>query len=206
MIIAIDGTSGSGKGAIASQLAKILDYNYLNTGLLYRKIAYLLKKNGLVYSSNIAITHFLKNIVIANEKIDENILQSEEIGQLTSIIATNGYIRSIMTDIQRNLVIKNNKIIPTIVDGRDAGSVVFKDDATHKFFISTYLHTRAIRRFKQFNCKISYQRIYNSLLKRDIRDKNRKIAPLVLTKNTIVINNNRTLDFTINNILFIING
>ncbi|MCS7244799.1 MAG: (d)CMP kinase [candidate division WOR-3 bacterium] len=191
MIIAIDGPAGSGKSSIAKKLSEILNIKYVETGALYRAIAYYIIQNKMQNYNNF---EFLKNLKIEQkfinktartflngEDITDNI-KDEKVGNLASEISKFKQVRDFLIDIQRELS-KDG----AIVEGRDIGTVVLKD-ADYKFYITAKLEERAMRRYKQLNkSNVSYEDILEILKNRDISDLNREISPLRPSRDAFII-------------------
>jgi len=187
MIITFDGTSGSGKGTIASSVAKSLNFAYLDTGKLYRAFAYLVLSQDLLKS-------FEDNAKSIAEQIDPELLNlgslySEEVAAIASKIAKLSNVRSSLIDMQRSFV-KNNKNV--VLDGRDTGSVICPN-ADYKFYIDAKIQVRAERRLAQLKEKGISEKgladILSDLQQRDLNDKNRKIAPLIVPYGAVEIDN-----------------
>ncbi len=225
MIITIDGPVASGKTTIGFLLSIKLSeiyqkkFYFLDTGLIYRKYAYLLlinnKSNKNPQFKKFNIKHF-QELIISNITLEEfekkiNYLFTEEIAIYTSKIATKKRIRDYLTSIQIKLV--NNK--DAIIVGRDSGSIVFRN-ANFKFFLYASNYIRALRRYYQYKQnnplilkKISFNDILNKIIERDNQDKSRKYAPLPdinnLPNDFILINtDNLTITQTIEKIIHII--
>ena len=174
IIIAFDGTSASGKGTLAKLLANKLNYYHLNSGMIFRKIAYLyLNKNPLNFST---LNHIYGAFNFS--KIDNLEMFSETVSNTASKIALIEKVREFAV-FQQRLIASNKDAI--VVDGRDIGTVVFPN-AAFKFFFDANIEVRAQRRFNQLqkNGKgITLSQVLNNLRQRDIRDKNRPIGPLI---------------------------
>ena len=143
MLVAIDGTSGSGESTIAKLVAARLDFSLLNTGLLYRMIAKYCIDYKINTENEIDVIKIAN--VIAYNTIHEN-LHTEIISEVVPIIVKHEKVRSIVRNWQKEIE-KDKKYI---VEGRDIGSVVFPN-ANIKFFINATLEERAQRRFNQIN-------------------------------------------------------
>ena len=197
--IAIDGLAGSGKGSLALGISKKFNFSYFDTGILYRELAYLsLDEFGEDFTKEnvIKIAKIYKSNVI-----EEKNLRSSEVGKNASIIGAIPEVREILKKIQRSFKEKSPDHKGIVVDGRDIGTVIFPN-ADVKFFISASIEERAKRRlndFSQGNEKISYNQVIKQLQKRDQRDKERSVAPLVAAKDahlidTTKINKEETLE------------
>ena len=193
--IAIDGTAASGKGTLARRLAKKYGFIHLDTGLLYRKVAYeLITKNKSTskdleyYSSEIA-----KNLNFLELKKED--LRSEETAKLASLIATNTKLREILNLKQKEFVeISRKKFYGCVLDGRDIGTKILPN-ADFKFFIDASIEVRAKRRLLEKNISFLHENdekcMLQSLIKqmndRDKLDRNRSISPLAPAKDAYVI-------------------
>jgi len=175
MIIAIDGPSASGKGTLAKKLAEHYQLAYLDTGLLYRKVAYDVLDAGEDPSNIDAALKAARNLDIS--QIEEHLLRTNRIAEAASIVAANPTVRTAILDFQRNFA-KNPK--GAILDGRDIGSFVCPD-ADIKLYVSASAKVRAKRRFLELfatGYKGSLEEIFKDIEARDARDRNRKTAPL----------------------------
>ena len=183
--MAVDGLSASGKGTIGKIISKYLKFQYLDTGLLYRAVAYKFLTSKSIISSDKAV-FFAKNIEL--EDLDNPELRFESCGNLASKLAEVDRIRQELVLFQRNFP---HKKIGAVLDGRDIGSVIFPY-AKIKFFVIADLAVRAQRRkeqYKKMGQKYSMKDITNKLVQRDERDKNRKVSPLICMPDAIVYDN-----------------
>jgi len=199
LIISVDGPSGSGKERIAKYIAKKYNFYHLDSGLLYRRLTYLLIKKKINYKSKNELIFFLDSIKELSLK-RHKILRKEIISKKTSIIATFPTVRKFINN-QQKLIVK--KILKSrkgcVIDGRDIGSKVFKN-AKIKLFIEVAPEIRAKRRHKQLieqGEKSIYSRILKDINLRDKNDKNRKASPLIMPKKAIIINNSYSFGNTI---------
>lgn len=183
-VIAIDGPSGSGKGTLALKLADHFGFAYLDTGVLYRTIAY--QKMTLSEISSLTI----HDVIESAQKIPSDTLRSNSVSTESSEIAKNASVRKIMMQLQRDFIASpGDQYDGSVLDGRDIGTVV-APDAFCKLFITASLDVRAMRRFasiKQNNASITYEEIYDSMQKRDLNDQARSIAPLQCCDDYIVV-------------------
>jgi len=194
-IITLDGPSGVGKTTIGKKLASDLNLDFISSGMLYRAIAAHFIKIGVSTINEINITS--KNPVICvidGETYQEDELYSSEINEKSSEIAQLLEIRNIVYNILRFLFTTSSDGL--VVEGRDMGSVVFQD-ADLKIYLDASEATRSERRLAQSGSKESIEDIRT----RDSRDINRKISPLVVPDNALVINNE---DMTIEEIINLI--
>ena len=177
-VVAIDGPAGSGKGTLARMIASHFSFVYLDTGLLYRTVAFL----------NAPLTELkdIRKLLDITAKLTEEQLRSPENSARASDIAKNPEVRDIMTHLQRDFIqLYNEKGV--VLDGRDIGTVVVPD-ACCKLFVTADLKERAKRRFADLkNENTTFDEVYNNMKLRDAQDKSRKIAPLTCDKTYIVI-------------------
>jgi len=186
-IVAIDGAAGTGKGTIAKGISKEFNFSYFDTGIIYRGLALkTISKYGKDFIKKDAISE--ANIFDINS-VNEREIRNPLIDKYSSIIASIPEVRNIVVNIQRNFSKKSKGYKGIVVDGRDIGTVIFPN-ANLKLFISASLEERAKRRFSDFldkNEKISYNEVIKQLQKRDQRDKERSVAPLVAAKDAHLI-------------------
>ena len=197
--VAIDGLAGSGKGTLAIALADKFNLAYFDTGLLYRGLAYIaLDEFGEDFTKTNVI-NIAKSFRINTLK--ESNLRSPILGRYASEIGAIPEVRKILIKIQREFKEKAPSNKGIVVDGRDIGTVIFPN-ANVKLFISASLEERARRRLRDFltnDENISYDEVIKQLQKRDQRDKERSVAPLVAAKDahlidTTNINKEETLE------------
>ncbi len=210
--IAIDGPSGSGKSTISRCLARELNFLNIDTGALYRAIAYFFLTNKIDYTDESNVKKYLdkininiknKNynqIILLNNEDITNKIRSNDISMVSSYISAMPPVRNYLLELQRNLA-KNNNVI---MDGRDIGTVVLPN-ADIKFFLTASPKVRAKRRYTQLSRKnenISYKEILNTLNKRDFNDSNRETAPLKPAFDAMIFDNSeQTLHNTISMLL-----
>ncbi|MAV62864.1 MAG: (d)CMP kinase [Alphaproteobacteria bacterium] len=197
--VAIDGLAGSGKGTLALALADKFNLAYFDTGLLYRGLAYIaLDEFGEDFTKTNVI-NIAKSFRVNTLK--ESNLRSPILGKYASEIGAIPEVRKILIKIQREFKEKSPSNKGIVVDGRDIGTVIFPN-ANVKLFISASLEERARRRLRDFltnDENISYDEVIKQLQKRDQRDKERSVAPLVAAKDahlidTTNINKEETLE------------
>ena len=172
-VIAIDGTAGSGKGTLAKNLSRKLNFDHLDTGLLYRIYAFeSIKEGRKELPTKINFNKWFTNA----DKLES--LRSEEISKLASEISQSTEIRKSLVNFQRNFANNPPKGKGSIIDGRDIGTVIIPS-AEVKFFIDANVEIRASRRNQQL--KLSSSDLSNTIAnirKRDIQDSERDISPL----------------------------
>lgn len=194
LVIAIDGPAASGKGTLGKSLADKLKLKYLDTGKLYRLIAFQLIEKGLSTEKK-DIDSILQELEkgVSTDLINEN-LSSHKIGQMASIIAEMPEVRDHLLSVQRNFIKHSN--FKVVLDGRDIGTVIYPE-ANLKFYITADIEVRAKRRYNQLSSQgyqISYEEVLQSLYKRDQRDSTRKLAPLNVAKDAILIDSSDILE------------
>lgn len=194
-IVTLDGPSGSGKGTVGRLLAHVLNFNYLDSGLLYRAVAILVIEKGIALSDVSNIEEIARNMNLEfsseNNKIFldgidvSNSIRTEEISIVSSKVAQLKSVRAILHEIQRGYL-KGNGLI---ADGRDMGTVIFPD-ADLKIFITASPAARAYRRHKELLGRgesVSLRDLERSIASRDRSDSERKISPLVPAVDAIII-------------------
>ena len=204
--IAIDGTAGSGKGTISKRLAEKLNFYHLDTGAIYRTIAYCAKVNNVDINNEHAVSEMLKccdicinldngkQINMLNGEDVKNNIRTPEIDVASSVVSVYDDVRKFATRIQHALAKKHN----IIIEGRDIGTVVLPN-ADYKFFITAKPEVRAQRRLIQHGLNSGeYQKILQDIIERDERDMTRKISPLKRAEDAILIDNsNQTIEETV---------
>ena len=205
IIISIDGPAGSGKGRIARYVSKKWNFQHIDSGILYRRIANLIYKKKLDPLDKKNITKLINNIKELSYRKHKN-LRLEKISRIASIIAEFKYLRDFVNKQQKKIVKRINKKNGFVIDGRDIGSVVFKN-ANVKLYIDVDIHIRAKRRHKQLidmGEKSIYRKILKDIKLRDKKDKTRINSPLVIPKGAFIIDNSSTFHSTQNQIIKII--
>ncbi len=175
MIIAIDGPSASGKGTLAKKLAEHYQLAYLDTGLLYRKVAFDVIEAGEDPANIEAAEKAALGLDMSN--VEESRLRTPQIAEAASIVAAEPRVRAAILQFQRNFA-KNPR--GAVLDGRDIGSFVCPD-ADIKLFVSASAQVRAKRRFLELvaaGYTGSLEDVLDDIEARDARDRNRQTAPL----------------------------
>lgn len=208
-VIAIDGPSASGKGSVAELVAEQLGFHYLDSGAIYRIVAYASQQNQIAWSDAEAIAKLAAqlhiefshgNILLNGNDITTEV-RSEEMGRGASEVAVHPAVRHALLDLQKQF-----RQLPGLVgDGRDMASVVFPD-AILKIFLTADVEIRAQRRYQQLcnrGLNANYETILQDLQARDLRDSQRSAAPLKQMPDALLLDtSNRTIqqavDFVLN--------
>ena len=201
MIIAIDGPAGSGKSTVARLIAKRLNFKYIETGLMYRAVAWKAQQSGIDPQDEEKIAEVARTIAIEFQPGPERqkvmvdgqdltpVLQTETIGRLAAIVAANKAVREVMVAQQQKMG-QNGKVV---MDGRDIGTVVFPD-AEKKFFMVADQKERAHRRHQEIKAdqpEIKFEKILEQLQQRDFEDENREVSPLIPAADSIRLDTTR---------------
>ena len=194
-VVTIDGPSGVGKGTISEYLSDKLAWNYLNSGALYRAIAWVVKNDSIRLSDITTLENASKNIhfTIQENKLHieyenkeiSSLIYNEEVAKVASKVSSVPKVRESILSIQRSF----KKEPGLIAEGRDMGSVIFPE-AQVKIFLTASIETRAQRRFKQLKDRkfnVSLPALIKDLDARDKRDKSRESSPLVIPEGAFVI-------------------
>ena len=206
-IITVDGPAGSGKEKISRYIARKYKLCHLDSGILYRRLAYELAEKNIKTFEIDKIKKVLKNIKKLSFRKNQ-VLRKEHIGKTASEIAKLDFVRFFINSQQRLATQTPNKKNGFVIDGRDIGSVVFKR-AFLKLYVDVDVNIRAKRRYKQLidnGEKSIYLKILKDIKLRDKTDKTRKNSPLVVPKGAIIINNSHSFKKTIAQIRNIIEG
>ena len=196
--IAIDGPAGAGKSTIAKALAKELGYHYVDTGAIYRTVAYFLDLWGVSPKDIDGVTRYIDELTI-NIEYDEDGLQhmimngmdvtgeirTQDISQKASLVSAHAIVRDMLLAMQRDVAKQYN----VIMDGRDIGTVVLPK-ADVKIFLTASAEVRAKRRTDELiskGQKANYQQILKEIQQRDYQDTHREVAPLKMSRDSITV-------------------
>ncbi|MBO5953391.1 MAG: (d)CMP kinase [Oscillospiraceae bacterium] len=196
--IAIDGPAGAGKSTIARALAKELGYYYVDTGAIYRTVAYFLDLLGISPKDVDGVERYLDELTIQIE-YDEtgkqhmlmngmdvtDDIRTPDISQKASLVSAHAMVRHMLLDMQRAVAKKHN----VIMDGRDIGTVVLPK-ATVKIFLTASAEVRAKRRMDEFAAKgqkVAFEQVLKDIQQRDHQDSTRPIAPLKQAKDAVLL-------------------
>jgi len=193
MIIAIDGTAASGKGTLGRTLAMTLGLDYLDTGILYRAVGLLVTRKNLDIDNAsatelAAVAETLEIGADFNTEFGAEI-RSAEVAEAASKLAALPEIRRALLEKQRHFAYQPPGGKGAVLDGRDIGSVVLPD-ADAKFYVDAAADIRATRRHLELVANgetLEYSEVLADLIKRDCRDKNRTVAPLIAAQDAFFI-------------------
>ena len=186
--VAIDSPAAAGAGTQAKLISKHFNLFYLDTGKIYRLIAYIKLSQPKKYNHALIKKKMIK---LSIKDLQDKKLLSDEVGTMASIISKDKKIRKLVHAFQiKSAYYPPKKYNGSCLDGRDITYKIIPD-ADFKFFITANINTRALRRYKELkgsSRKISFNDILKSIKKRDKSDYNRKISPLMKTQDSILIN------------------
>ena len=187
-VIAIDGPTASGKGTVAALVARALGFHYLDSGALYRLVAFSSEKRGVnlgnaldlgILASNMAISFSDGKVFLEGGDVSDAI-RTENMGVRASKLAVYPEVRQSLVALQRSF----RKAPGLVADGRDMASVIFPD-AQLKVFLTASVAARADRRYKQLIAKgnsVKIENLLQDLQERDVRDSKRGSAPLLVAQ------------------------
>ena len=194
--VAIDGPAGAGKSTIARRLAKELGYYYVDTGAIYRTVAYFFDLWGVSPKDIDGITRYIDELTVGIEYDEDGVqhmimngmdvtedIRTQEISQKASIVSAHAIVRDMLLDMQRDVAKKHN----VIMDGRDIGTVVLPK-ATVKIFLTASPEVRAKRRCDELNAKgqkANFQQVLKDIQQRDYQDTHREVAPLKMSRDSV---------------------
>jgi len=196
--IAIDGPAGAGKSTIAKALAKELGYHYVDTGAIYRTVAYFLDLLGISPKDADGVARYIDELTV-NIEYDENgrqhmimngmdvtdEIRTQDISQKASLVSAHKVVRDMLLDMQRDVAKQHN----VIMDGRDIGTVVLPK-ANIKIFLTADAEIRAKRRYEELLAKgqkVNLPQILKEVQQRDYQDTHREVAPLKMCKDSIKV-------------------
>jgi len=194
--IAIDGPAGAGKSTIAKRLAKELGYYYVDTGAIYRTVAYFFDLWGVSPKDVDGVERYIDELTICiayDEEGNQHMImngmdvtgdiRTQEISQKASLVSAHEVVRDVLLDMQRDVAKRHN----VIMDGRDIGTVVLPK-ADVKIFLTADPEVRAKRRCEELQAKgqkAVYETVLKEIIQRDYQDTHRAIAPLKMARDSI---------------------
>ena len=196
-IIAIDGPSAAGKECLATAVSKKFNIIYIDTGAMYRSVAYYFIQNDVYIENDMEVTKALDNIKISfkwdgkrlytylNDEDVTSKIRTEDVGLMASKVSAIKTVRYRMVELQRKLGEEQS----VVLDGRDVGSVVFPN-ADIKIFLTADIEVRARRRYEQLTQsgqEVSFEEVLENMRKRDYDDIHKPISPLVQTDDAVLI-------------------
>lgn len=196
--IAIDGPAGAGKSTIAKRIAKELGYYYVDTGAIYRTVAYFMDLIGISPKDVDGVNRYIDEVTVEIEYDEDgaqhmfmneidvtNDIRTQDISQKASLISAHAVVRDVLLDMQRDVANKHN----VIMDGRDIGTVVLPR-ADVKIFLTASAEVRAKRRHLELQAKgskDSFEKVLAEIKQRDHQDSTREIAPLKQAKDAVLV-------------------
>lgn len=195
--IAIDGPAGAGKSTIAKKLAADLGYVYVDTGAMYRAMAYYFLQNNIAADDEAAISAACPDVnvtieykdgaqqVILNGENVNGVIRNEEVGNMASATSVYPVVRIKLVELQRQLAAKQS----VIMDGRDIGTVVLPD-ANVKIYLTASSKVRAKRRYDELTAKgekCDLDAIEQDIIDRDYRDMHRETSPLKQADDAVLL-------------------
>lgn len=196
--VAIDGPAGAGKSTIARRLAAELGYRYVDTGAIYRTVAYFMDLWGVSPKDVDGVNRYIDELTIGIEYDEDGLqhmimngmdvtedIRTQEISQKASLISAHACVREMLLDMQRDLA----NAYDVVMDGRDIGTVVLPK-ATVKIFLTASAEVRAKRRCNELLAKgqkAKYETVLKEIQQRDYQDTHREIAPLKMARDSIKV-------------------
>jgi len=207
LLITIDGPAGTGKTTVSKILAERLGYIYVDTGALYRGVAFEAKIAGLNQEDDIGLENLCSTLnlkfvrgekglrFLSNRSDITDQIRTPEITMLASAVSAIPVVRRCLLDLQRDMGSKKG----VVFEGRDMGTVVFPD-ADVKFFLDASLKTRSLRRYKELRSKTSQtlEEVEGDIKRRDENDSTRTLAPLKPADDAIIID---TTDLSVDGVV-----
>ncbi len=196
LLITIDGPAGAGKTSVSRVLAERLGYRYIDTGALYRGVAYEVKRQGIDPGNDVDLAALCRRLqLVFKQKANElrlysgssdisDRIRTPEISMLASAVSAKSLVREYLLDVQKDI----GRQKAAVFEGRDMGTVVFPS-ADVKFFLDASSQTRAQRRYQEIksNSNQSLKQVEKDMQRRDRNDSTRSLAPLKPADDAIII-------------------
>ena len=187
LLITIDGPAGAGKTTVSRTLADRLGYRYIDSGALYRGVAYEVKNQGVDPENETELTDLCRRLQLSFKTEETGLrlysgesdisdrIRTSEISMLASSVSAKSVVRKYLLDVQRDIGLQK----AAVFEGRDMGTVVFPE-ADIKFFLDASLSTRALRRYQELEPKSgqALKEVERDMQRRDTNDSTRSLAPL----------------------------
>ena len=196
--VAIDGPAGAGKSTIARRLASQLGFRYVDTGAIYRTVAYFMDLWGVSPKDADGVNRYIDELTVGIEYDEDGLqhmimngmdvtgdIRTQDISQKASLISAHACVREMLLDMQRDLA----NAYDVVMDGRDIGTVVLPK-ATVKIFLTASAEVRAKRRCNELLAKgqkAKYETVLKEIQQRDYQDTHREIAPLKMARDSIKV-------------------
>ena len=213
--VAVDGPAGAGKSSISKIVAKKLGYLYIDTGAMYRSVAWAVLHNHIDVNNQKAVEALLPELDLTMEASDDSckvfiagqdvtdFIRTPQVNNAVSIVASYKGVRQYLVERQRLMAEAGG----VILDGRDIGSVVLPN-AELKIYLTASVEARAMRRYLEVKGTVNEQTledIKDSVMQRDDMDKNRKESPLIQVEDAVLVDSSEmTFDETIEHILHLV--
>lgn len=211
-IVAIDGPAGAGKSTIARRVAEELDFQLIDTGALYRTVAYMAQREGVDLEDADAVAEIADgldlefrqedsdNVLYCNGEPLRDEIRTQDVGTGASVISSHPEVREALIDVQRDIGRERSSVL----EGRDIGTVVFPE-ADVKIFLTADPGVRAQRRVDQLaerGVEADYEEVFDEIVERDLRDRERDVAPLREADDSIIVDTSKlTIDEVVDRIL-----
>ena len=196
--IAIDGPAGAGKSTIARRIAKEMGFYYVDTGAIYRTVAYFMDLLGVSPKDTDGVERYIDELTVGIEYDEDglqhmimngmdvtNDIRTQDISQKASLISAQPVVREVLLDMQQEVARQHN----VVMDGRDIGTVVLPE-ANVKIFLTASAEVRAKRRTDELTTKgqkANFEKILQEIQQRDYQDTHRPIAPLKMARDSVKV-------------------
>ena len=207
LIITIDGPAGAGKTTVSRELADRLNYKYIDTGALYRGVAFEARCAGVSQDDDIGLENLCSTLnlnfvkderglrLLSNNSDITDQIRTPEISMMSSAVSARPVVRKYLLDLQRNMGGEKG----VVFEGRDMGTVVFQD-ADKKFYLDASQKVRAIRRYRELESKTSQtlEEVEREIRLRDENDEKREVAPMKPANDALIVD---STDLSVNEVV-----